>query len=354
MGALPLIADTSRVLRDGLPLVDLRAPVEFARGAVPNAVNLPLLTDDERAAVGTCFKQRGQAAAIALGESLVSGAVRAGRIALWQSFVESHPDALLYCWRGGLRSERVQQWLAEAGHAVPRIAGGFKALRQTCLDALAHVSATQRIVVLAGRTGSGKTALLEQFANAVDLERLANHRGSAFGAAATAQPPPISFENALAVELLRRAAAPCILLEDESRTIGRIGLPDCLHAAMQRAPLVVLEVPRVERARHILGEYVTAPRAAGVDVVALRDRYLAAADRIARRLGGTRHATVRGAIVDAFGGGGESAHLRWIECLLEWYYDPMYDYQLQRKAGRVSVRGDRETVLRALAATGVA
>lgn len=353
MRHLPVLADIERVLRSRAPLVDLRSPGEFARGAVPNAVNLPLLTDDERAAVGTCYKREGQAAAIALGERLVAGDVRRTRLAAWLAFVERAPDAAIYCWRGGLRSQRVQAWLADAGRVVPRIAGGFKALRQTCIDILAGTACDDRFVVLAGRTGSGKTALLEEFQDAIDLERLANHRGSAFGAAFTKQPPPIGFENALAVELLQRTTSARILLEDESRTIGRIGLPEPLHAAMQRAPLVVLDIERTVRARHILGEYVTTPLAQGVEATLLCARYLDALDRIARRLGGQRHAALRGFVTDAFARHDAALHLRWIERLLAWYYDPMYDYQLGRKAGRIVARGDRATVLRALREVGL-
>jgi len=353
MRHLPVIADTERVLRDRVPLIDLRSPGEFAHGAVPTAVNLPLLEDAERAAVGICYKRDGQAAAIALGESLVSGETRRARIDAWLDFLGRAPDAMLYCWRGGLRSQRVQGWLAETGHVVPRIDGGFKALRHTCIDAIEHSSSQDRFIVLAGRTGSGKTDLLIAFADAIDLERLANHRGSAFGATATKQPPPVAFENALAVALMRRQPCQHILLEDESRTIGRIGLPESLFAAMQRAPLVVLEASRDERARHILAEYVLTPLASGVEANALAEQYVAAVDRIARRLGGTRHAEVRATVVEAFAGRDCAHHLRWIERLLEWYYDPMYDYQLGRKAHRIVARGDRVTVSRALRDRGL-
>src|SRR5262249_43518466 len=149
----------------------------------PSAINLPLLTDSERAAIGTHYKAHGQQAAIELGESLVSGDTRAARIDAWRTFVAAHPTAMLYCWRGGLRSQIAQDWLREAGVAVPRVAGGYKALRRTCMVAIDEFSASARLLVVGGRTGSGKTELLGAFANSIDLERLANHRGSAFGAA---------------------------------------------------------------------------------------------------------------------------------------------------------------------------
>ncbi|MCR6555472.1 tRNA 2-selenouridine(34) synthase MnmH, partial [Aeromonas sp. CPF2-S1] len=104
MSALPLATDYARIFLDEVPLIDLRAPVEFKEGAFPTAVSLPLMTDEERARVGTCYKQEGQAAAITLGHQLVGGAVRAARMEGWLARLRQQPDALLYCFRGGLRS----------------------------------------------------------------------------------------------------------------------------------------------------------------------------------------------------------------------------------------------------------
>jgi len=339
------VADHRRVLRDRVPLIDLRAPTEFADGAFPGAVNLPLLTDAERAAVGTRYKACGQQAAIELGHSLVSGATRAARIDAWRAFVAAHPTAMLYCWRGGLRSQIAQDWLRDCDVHIPRIVGGYKALRRTCLASIDEFCAATQLLVLGGRTGSGKTELLNEFPTSLDLERLANHRGSAFGAAFTPQPTPIAFENALAVAMLRAPAGATILVEDESRTIGRLALPDALHEAIQAAPVAVLDVGRDERAARILRDYVEAPLSSGVTAEDLHARFGAAADRIRRRLGGVRHAHVRRSIADAFAPGASAdAHLRWITALLEWYYDPMYEHQLTIKRSRVLVSGDIATV----------
>ncbi len=334
------IADHRRVLRDRVPLIDLRAPAEFATGAFPNAVNLPLLTDAERAAVGTRYRTCGQQAAIELGESLVAGDVRDARIDAWRRYTEAHPGALLYCWRGGLRSRIAQDWLRQCGRDVPRISGGYKALRRACLDATLEFCASPRTLVLGGRTGSGKTELLREFAASIDLEALANHRGSAFGANATPQPTPIAFENALAIELLWHMHRTAVLVEDESRTIGRLALPEALHTALQSAPVVILEIERDARAARIYREYVEAPLASGVEPHTLECRFRAAVDRIARRLGGLRHARVRAAIEAAFSRGGDGeAHVEWIGLLLDGYYDPMYDHQLTKKLDRVVARG---------------
>ncbi len=204
MSALPLATDYARIFLDEVPLIDLRAPVEFKEGAFPTAVSLPLMTDEERARVGTCYKQEGQAAAITLGHQLVGGAVRAARMEGWLARLRQQPDALLYCFRGGLRSQTVQQWLAEAGITRPRVAGGYKALRHFLIDTQAKASAECDWTVLTGMTGSGKTHMLAHITQAVDLEGHARHRGSSFGQLPGGQPGNIDFENRLAIELLQR------------------------------------------------------------------------------------------------------------------------------------------------------
>ena len=342
-----LADDYPRLLARGVPLVDLRSPGEFARGAFPGAVNLPLLTDDERRQVGIRYKQAGSDAAIDLGNRLVSGGLKESRVQGWRDLVGEHPDAVLYCWRGGLRSEIAQAWLADVGRTVPRVAGGYKALRSFCMRTLAREYAW---VVLAGRPGSDKTGILGDLTHHVDLEGLANHRGSAFGQRATPQPTPIAFENALAVRLLQltaeaadapdtaaEAARSPVAIEDESRTIGRLSVPAPIFEGMQRAPVVVVEADLDTRIARIHAQYV------GTDSGA-RSRLEQALDNIQRRLGGDRHRQVRAHMREAFETDSAEAHHSWIGLLLDWYYDPMYDYQLAKKQDRIVFRGDRNAV----------
>jgi len=357
-----------RLLADAVPLLDVRAPIEYARGAFPAAINLPLLDDVERSLVGTCYRQAGQAAAIALGEQLVSGARRAERIEAWRRFVASHPVAAVCCWRGGLRSRISQRWLAESGLPIARIEGGYKAMRMRAIAVLEAASSYRGLVVVGGRTGVGKTAFLASLPGAIDLEALACHRGSAFGARTTAQPSQTSFENALACALLAHArdGHSQLLLEDESRRIGNLTLPPQLYAALGTASVLVLELPFAERVANIRNEYVVqalaelAPTVAAASsraaVPPLAARLLAAVDRIRRRLGDEAHARVRmelnGACAAHARDGDARAHDGWIALLLERYYDPMYDHQLERKRSRIRTSGDAEALRASLAANG--
>jgi tRNA 2-selenouridine synthase len=339
------IADHRLILSSGVPLIDVRAPTEFARGAFPGAVNLPLLDDEQRAAVGKCYRSDGQQAAIALGEKLVSGDLREQRLAAWCDAASHGPDSLLYCWRGGLRSQTVQRWLDESRVSVALIEGGYKALRATCLTIIDEFADQAPLLVLGGRTGSGKTELLNSLPRSLDLEGLANHRGSAFGANRTPQPTPINFENALAVYLLKLNRDAPVVIEDEGRTIGRLAVPERLHDAMQRAPLIIMEVELAQRGARIWREYVDEPLLAGSDPAKLAAGYLASSDRIKRRLGGLRHTEVRRLMSAAFATDNDKhAHQLWIEALLSGYYDPMYDYQLANKEARIAFSGDRDAV----------
>jgi tRNA 2-selenouridine synthase len=198
----------------------------------------------------------------------------------------------------------------------------------------------KRWLVLGGRTGSGKTELLATLPNAIDLEGLAQHRGSAFGARETGQPTPVSFDNMLAAAFLQHTQE-ALVLEDESRTIGRLALPQGWHERMQGAPLAVLQVSLEQRVANITREYITAPLAQGVPERVLYARYSDALQRIQRRLGGIRRQAVQAALEQGFAHGD---HARWIELLLRWYYDPMYDHQLENKHGRVAVQGCPDTV----------
>ncbi|TVZ40468.1 tRNA 2-selenouridine synthase [Alteromonadaceae bacterium 2753L.S.0a.02] len=352
------INDYATLFLTDTPCIDTRSPGEFAKGHFPNATNLPLLNDAERAQVGTCYKQRGQQAAIELGHQLVSGNLKTQRVDDWVKFCNQHQNNVLFCWRGGLRSKTCQEWLADAGVECPRVEGGYKAMRRFLLNFNENLNTTGRYILIAGHTGSAKTELLKKLLNSVDLEGLAHHRGSAFGKRLGGQPSQTSFENSLFIDLLKAAThnpEHAIVLEDESHLIGRCALPLTLHTAMKSAPLVVVETTLQQRIEHSFNNYIldnlaeceaTLGREEGFVYFAndLRQSF----DNIRKRLGSERHQKLRETLEKALQAhrlGDNSLHLHWIEPLLRDYYDPMYNYQIEKKRDRVLFRGDPEAVL---------
>lgn len=340
-----------------VPMLDTRAPSEFTRGAFPSALNLPLMSDEERAQVGLCYKQRGQQAAIELGHQLVSGELKAARLARWADFTRQHPQGYLYCFRGGLRSETVQHWLREIGIDYPRVLGGYKAMRRFLLEELERSVASAPFVLVSGRTGTGKTRVISRLAQAVDLEGLANHRGSSFGRMPTPQPSQIDFENGLSIALLRLLAhrPPRIFLEDEGRIIGSLTLPESLREKMRAAPLVIVEQELDARIDVVIEDYIVDlgrrySLLFGEDGPAMHSAKLQDdLARLRRRLGGRLQQEVSALMAAAFAlqerDRDLSGHRQWIALLLEQYYDPMYEYQLARRTGERLFRGDRHAVM---------
>jgi tRNA 2-selenouridine synthase len=338
-------------------LLDVRAPLEFEQGAFPGATNLPLMNDQERHQVGLRYKQVNQEAAIELGHELVSGDIKAVRLAQWKTFAQTHPEGYLYCFRGGLRSRISQAWLAEAGIEYPRIVGGYKAMRTFLLESLTKHIELSDFVLVSGLTGSGKTEVVQALSSTVDLEKLAHHRGSSFGKHATDQPVQINFDNSLAIALLRLHAQgkSRIALEDESRMIGRCALPLSLRDKMQTSSVVWLEEPMEIRVERILHDYVkdlgaqfATKLGAEAGFNAFSARLLESLQNLIKRLGGERHARMAAAMQAALdeqqSKGTLDLHRDWIRPLLSEYYDPMYEHQRTSKLARVIFSGDRAAV----------
>ncbi|MGE8350753.1 MAG: tRNA 2-selenouridine(34) synthase MnmH [Pseudomonas protegens] len=349
--------DYREIFLNDRPMMDTRAPIEFTKGAFPGVLNLPLMTDQERQRVGTCYKQQGQQAAIVLGHQLVSGDIKQQRVQAWADFARAHPDGLLYCFRGGLRSQIVQQWLREAGIDYPRVGGGYKAMRTFLLDTTEQALQQCDFVLLGGMTGTGKTEVLGQLDNALDLEGHANHRGSSFGRRATGQPSNIDFENRLAVDLLkkRERGVQAFVLEDENRMIGSCALPLPLYQSMQGLPMVWLEDRLDSRVQRILDDYVVNLSAEFVAVhgeegfALFAERLLESLNKIHKRLGGERHQRLfllmEAALAEQARSGDVELHRAWIEGLLGEYYDPMYAFQRESKGARIEFSGDHGAVL---------
>lgn len=358
MSTRPDTDDYRQLFLSDTPLMDVRAPVEFAKGAFPTSTNVPLLDDAQRETVGTRYKEQGQDAAVELGWQLATDEIREQRRRDWLAHIAKHPQGYLYCFRGGLRSRLSQQLIREAGVDYPLVVGGYKAMRRFLIDELEALSPDAPLVLVSGRTGSGKTLVIHQISRSLDLEGLARHRGSAFGAYLAPQPSQIDFENALSIKLMKaldRSQAP-IFVEDEGKLIGRVALPECFKDTMQRAPLAILETPIEQRVDIALADYVTdaLPRyraAYGEEEGAekFRAQILGNLDRIRKRLGGERHSRLReqfSAALDALERDGDTEGFRpGIATLLRDYYDPMYDYQQRQREGRAIFRGPRDELV---------
>lgn len=299
-------------------LLDVRSPSEYAKGHAPGAHSLPLFSDEERAKVGICYKQNGQEAAIRLGLKLVGPKMGDLVSKADELIATSEQPTQLYCWRGGMRSASMQWLLETAGHSINRWEGGYKAYRHRVLQAWSN---PPPLVVLSGLTGSGKTEILHAMQGQVqtlDLEGMANHKGSAFGALGEApQPTNEMFENYGAQQIDTLEVSKPLWIEDESRSIGRIFLPTEFMTLKKEAPIVVIQRTDDERVQHLTELYGQADREA------LADSF----DRIRRRLGDLRtnqciEALLAGDIAYA---AREALH----------YYDRTYHESLARRKSQV-------------------
>ncbi len=348
-GEHPQRDDYASLFISDVPMLDVRAPVEFEQGAFPNSINIPLMTDEEREAVGIRYKEQGQDAAILLGAELVTEDEQIKRKKQWAAFFKENKDGALYCFRGGLRSQISQQWIVdETGIDNPRIKGGYKALRRFLIENTERIAKEIPIVVLGGRTGSGKTRVLKQLNNSIDLEGLANHRGSAFGPTATPQPTQINFENSLAIELLKKEAqgVKFLVIEDEARNVGSLGVPQALYDAMQQAPIVKLNISQSTRNQISIEEYIVDTQNHFDDVygtekgaIKLSEHLMNSLSKIQKRLGGVRYKEAENqmklAIEQRLSNNSLEGFRPLVNSLLVDYYDPMYDYQIDKKKHRI-------------------
>ncbi len=264
-------------LAECVPLIDVRSPAEFEKGHIPGATNIPLFNNDERAKVGTVYVQQSKEKAIELGCKIVTPKLE------W--FVSESRKAakngkvVVHCWRGGMRSKSFAKHLSENGfNEVYTIAGGYKAFRNY---ALLSFKQEAEIVILGGYTGSAKTHILHHLKElgkqTIDLEGIANHKGSAFGKVGDGKQPTIEqFENNLFWEWKEVDYSKTTWIEDESHRIGLVNIPMNFFENMRNHPVVFIDVPREERARHLVNDYKNADKEMLLDSI----------QRISKRLGG--------------------------------------------------------------------
>lgn len=338
---MPHFLDTTTLLarRDaGLPLLDARSPAEYARGHIPGALNLPVMDDEERAAVGTAHARSGEEGAVHLALKLI-GPQLAAKLARARALIRGQAPAapgrpsgrevLIHCWRGGMRSSALAWLLETGGYTVYVLEGGYKAYRAWTRACLARPAP---VLVLGGMTGSGKTAMLAELARlggqVIDLEGLAGHRGSAFGGVGLdEQPGNERVENELA-ELWRGLSADRpVWLEDEDRRIGTVSLCGEFFEHIRSAPLVLVDVPFGARVERLVRMYT------GPDC---RDALVACVERLTARLGDE---AARRCVADI-----RADRYREAVNILLSYYDKLYARQMAKHARplvrRIALRGD--------------
>ncbi|MEI8347025.1 MAG: tRNA 2-selenouridine(34) synthase MnmH [Pseudomonadota bacterium] len=304
-------------LRQHLPVIDVRSPGEFILGHIPNAHNVYLFNDEERAQVGTKYKQAGREPAVFLGLELIGPQIAAK---ILQAKNISNKELLIHCWRGGMRSQSMAWAFNLIGIDCHVLLGGYKAYR-------AHIRQSFEkkalIVILGGMTGTGKSeylrALNERGFQALDLEKLANHKGSSFGAIGQAQQPSNEqFENDLFDHWQQVDFSCPLLIEDESQAIGKVGIPNPLYLQMRSAPVIKLEISREERIKRLVAEYAT------TELQSLKD----AVYRIKDKLGGLSTKMAQDAI--------DAKDFSTATDLLLNYYDKTYEHGLSKRRSPVS------------------
>lgn len=320
MAEVILTLENFWTLREQLPLVDARSEGEFAQSHITGAINIPILDNAERIQVGTLYKQAGPEKATLKGFELVGPRFHLIQREALRKFPAK--KLILYCWRGGMRSQILSWLLTQVGFEIYRLEGGYKTYRSFTYAA---VRKSYPLLVLGGKTGAAKTVLLQKLKErgeqVVDLEGLANHKGSSFGAIGQpAQPTVEQFENLLAEQLREIHLDQALWVENESRRIGQIILPDSFYLQMTQSPRIEIDKTEEERIAHIASEY------AALD----QGELSAAVLRLQKRLGGDRTKQALEAIQT-------NQPEIWIPILL-LYYDKTYEFDLERHEVSKTIR----------------
>jgi len=299
-------------IRDFL-ILDVRSPLEYTQGNLPGAVNIPLFSDSERAVIGTIYHQKGREAAIIKGLDICLPKTSEYLDHLRR--IAEKKSVFLYCWRGGFRSKLMAEVFSSSGYKVGVLNGGYKSYRRFVRDGFSNEAP---VVVLGGFTGSGKTQLLEYIANqgeqVIDFEKLASHKGSVFGALGQGtQSTNEQFENNLFALWSEMDFSRPIWMEDESRMIGKVTLPDPVFKQLNKGLMISVELPFNKRISRLVQEY------SGFDKVQLASAIL----KLQERLGGLY---TKEALLSL-----ESGQFEKVAEILLAHYDKAYQYSMNRK-----------------------
>lgn len=305
-------------------LLDTRSPAEYEHAHFPGAVSFPLMTNEQRAIIGTIYKQEGKDAAVLKGFELIGP--QFAEFVRQANTLVSDKNVALYCWRGGLRSSVMAWVLSTAGFKVTILKGGYKAFRQWVLS---QFLIKKPMIIIGGKTGAGKTEMLYHLQRVgqfiIDLEKLAHHKGSAFGSLGMpAQPSSEHFENLLALQWHRAPFSQFTWIENESIKIGKCALPVNFFDQMREAKCFEMDVSvdvRIERTLESYGKF---------DVDLLSDCTM----KISKRLGGLRLKMALEAL--------EQRDLKlWCSIVME-YYDKTYQHSHNKRQENEIVKVDAE------------
>lgn len=320
--------DEFLALRKNLPVVDVRSEGEYQSGHIQNAINIPLLNNQERVLVGTDYKQKGQLEAIKTGFRLVGP--RLLDIITEAERVTSSKEMLVHCWRGGMRSNNFCQFMGMAGIRTHSLKGGYKTYRQKALESFAQ---PLNLILLTGCTGSGKSEILRGLKasgqQVIDLETLASHKGSAFGGLfMNPQPTTEQFQNNLFEEILQLDPQQPIWVEDESIAIGHIFLPRDFWLQMNNSSLVQVLVDKDVRVKRLVEEYGKADK----------DEFLAIMSKIVKRLGGQHFNTAKQKLLED--------DMQAVMQVLLTYYDKAYLHSIEKRKDKMKkiVKWDGEEI----------
>ena len=301
-------------LSGSIPVIDVRSPAEYKQAHFPSAINIPLLDNEERKIVGTLYKKKSREEAIRTGFEIIAGKTSS----LINRGVKAAKDSelLIYCWRGGMRSASLAWLFERQGINVRLLSGGYKNYRRTFKK---YLSSGLNLNVVGGMTGSGKTEILKELkafgCQVIDLEGIANHKGSAFGSLGEEeQPTTEQFENYLFTEFNKLDKSKPIWVEDESRNIGKVFIPDELFSLMRKSSLYVINMPKEKRIERLVIDYGKYPDELLIERV----------ERIGRKIGGQNMKTAVEAI--------HNKNYKVAADISLFYYDKTYNFGLNERS----------------------
>jgi tRNA 2-selenouridine synthase len=300
----------------GIQVVDVRSPSEHEDGKIPGSINIPVFDDEERAEVGTLYKQVGPDAAKNRGIEIISKKLPD----FIRAFDAIAGEKIVYCWRGGMRSKIAATMIDLAGTKSFRLIGGYRTYRNWVVEKLASIDFQPKFYTLNGYTGIGKTKILSQLKEdglpVIDLEGMANHRGSIFGHIGLKPHNQKTFDALLVHELIRHQYSPYVLIEGESQRIGKVLIPDFIMEKKNAGFQFYIEMPMEERVKHIMEDY---------EPWKFHDNCMEAFHIIKKRI----HTPVAKEIEESLNA---RLYEKAVQLLLEYYYDPRYSYSINEYA----------------------